>query len=168
MAGGGVVALRGQKDADPYAGDGAHSKVRRSIPDACPVGMSQASVWGVLDGELETDFPDIWSKTLVYSQEYGSILIIPRERNMTAILYRAEDGKPEERPQSAGPGVCHAARQGSWLLRGQLEVHRMVRPVPDWTARCEPLLRRPPAGLPGRRCRPRTRPKPRRDEHLDA
>ena len=45
--------------------------------------MSQATVWGVLDGELDTDFPDIWSKTLVYSQEYGSILIIPRERNMT-------------------------------------------------------------------------------------
>lgn len=45
--------------------------------------MSQPAIWGVLDGELITDFPDIWSKTLVYSQEYGSILIIPRERNMT-------------------------------------------------------------------------------------
>ena len=45
--------------------------------------MSQPSIWGVLDGELITDFPDIWSKTLVYSEEHGSILIVPRERNMT-------------------------------------------------------------------------------------
>ncbi|KAK0734049.1 FAD binding domain-containing protein [Lasiosphaeria miniovina] len=73
--------------------DGAHSKVRRSIPDARPVGMSQASVWGVLDGELITDFPDIWSKTLVYSQEYGSILIIPRERNMTRFYIELKSGK---------------------------------------------------------------------------
>ncbi|OAA61182.1 pentachlorophenol 4-monooxygenase [Niveomyces insectorum RCEF 264] len=63
--------------------DGAHSKVRKSIPEAKPVGMSQQAVWGVLDGELDTDFPDIWSKTLVYQQDLGSILIIPRERNMT-------------------------------------------------------------------------------------
>ncbi|CAI4216501.1 unnamed protein product [Parascedosporium putredinis] len=56
--------------------DGAHSKVRKSIPDARPVGMSQAAIWGVLDGELVTDFPDIWSKTLVNSKEHGSILII--------------------------------------------------------------------------------------------
>ncbi|POR33233.1 Phenol 2-monooxygenase [Tolypocladium paradoxum] len=63
--------------------DGAHSKVRKSIPDVEAVGMSQAAIWGVLDGELITDFPDIWSKTLVYSEEHGSILIIPRERNMT-------------------------------------------------------------------------------------
>ncbi|GKT42101.1 phenol hydroxylase [Colletotrichum spaethianum] len=63
--------------------DGAHSKVRKSIPDARAIGLSQPAIWGVLDGELITDFPDIWSKTLVYSQEYGSILIIPRERNMT-------------------------------------------------------------------------------------
>ncbi|KAK4136361.1 hypothetical protein BT67DRAFT_373541 [Trichocladium antarcticum] len=63
--------------------DGAHSKVRKSIPDAKPIGMSQPSLWGVLDGELITNFPDIWSKVLVFSEEFGSILIIPRERNMT-------------------------------------------------------------------------------------
>src|SRR4051812_24185074 len=43
--------------------DGAHSKVRKSIPEAKPVGTSQPALWGVLDGELVTDFPDIWSKT---------------------------------------------------------------------------------------------------------
>ncbi|KAK1657937.1 FAD binding domain-containing protein [Colletotrichum godetiae] len=63
--------------------DGARSLVRKSIPDTFAQGSPHASVWGVLDGELETDFPDLWSKTVVFSEKYGSILIIPRERNMT-------------------------------------------------------------------------------------
>ncbi|KAH6886313.1 FAD binding domain-containing protein [Thelonectria olida] len=63
--------------------DGARSLVRKSIPDTYAQGTPHNSVWGVLDGELETDFPDIWSKTVVYSEEHGSVLIIPRERNMT-------------------------------------------------------------------------------------
>ncbi|KAK1984000.1 FAD binding domain-containing protein [Colletotrichum cereale] len=63
--------------------DGARSLVRKSIPDTYAQGTPHTSVWGVLDGELETDFPDIWSKTVVFSERHGSILIIPRERNMT-------------------------------------------------------------------------------------
>ncbi|KAK1572709.1 FAD binding domain-containing protein [Colletotrichum navitas] len=63
--------------------DGARSLVRKSIPGTYTQGTPHTSVWGVLDGELETDFPDIWSKTVVFSEQHGSILIIPRERNMT-------------------------------------------------------------------------------------
>ena len=63
--------------------DGARSKVRDAIPDTYAQGTPHRSAWGVLDGELDTDFPDIWSKTVVYSEEYGTVLIIPRERNMT-------------------------------------------------------------------------------------
>ncbi|KAK2029136.1 FAD binding domain-containing protein [Colletotrichum zoysiae] len=63
--------------------DGARSLVRKSIPGTYAQGTPHTSVWGVLDGELETDFPDIWSKTVVFSENHGSILIIPRERNMT-------------------------------------------------------------------------------------
>ncbi|KGQ11766.1 Phenol 2-monooxygenase [Beauveria bassiana D1-5] len=65
--------------------DGAHSRVRKAIPGVEAVGVSQPAIWGVLDGELITDFPDIWSKTLVYSEVHGSILIVPRERNMTRL-----------------------------------------------------------------------------------
>lgn len=65
--------------------DGAHSRVRKAMPGVEAVGVSQPAIWGVLDGELITDFPDIWSKTLVYSEEHGSILIVPRERNMTRL-----------------------------------------------------------------------------------
>lgn len=63
--------------------DGARSRVRQGIPDAYAEGNPHDSYWGVLDGELDTDFPDIWSKTVVYSEEHGSVLIIPRERNLT-------------------------------------------------------------------------------------
>ena len=42
--------------------DGAHSAVRRSIPGVQFEGESVDVFWGVLDGVLETDFPDLWSK----------------------------------------------------------------------------------------------------------
>lgn len=41
--------------------------------------------WAVLDGELDTDFPDKHTKTLISSQEHGSLLLVPRERNLTRI-----------------------------------------------------------------------------------
>ncbi len=72
--------------------------------------MSQASVWGVLDGELITDFPDIWSKTLVYSQEHGSILIIPRERNMTRFYIELKSTSKADRSQLGQEFVMQRAR----------------------------------------------------------
>ncbi|KAG6012822.1 hypothetical protein E4U43_003609 [Claviceps pusilla] len=90
--------------------DGAHSKVRKSIPDVAAIGMSQASIWGVLDGELITDFPDIWSKTLVYSEEHGSILIIPRERNMTRFYIELKTWASEDRRQLGQAFVMEQAR----------------------------------------------------------
>jgi len=36
-------------------------------------------------GLIETDFPDIWSKTVVSSETEGTILFIPRERNLTRL-----------------------------------------------------------------------------------
>lgn len=97
-------------DADFCLGDGAHSKVRKSIPDAKPIGLSQPSVWGVLDGELITDFPDIWSKTLVYSQEFGSILIIPRERNMTRFYIELKGNPKADRHQFGQEFVMQRAK----------------------------------------------------------
>ncbi|KAG9239305.1 FAD binding domain-containing protein [Amylocarpus encephaloides] len=65
--------------------DGARSKVRSSIPSAELVGDSTRAPWGVLDGVIETDFPDLWSKVVIHSEEKGTILCIPRERNMTRL-----------------------------------------------------------------------------------
>src|SRR3569833_2143723 len=73
--------------------------------------MSQASVWGVLDGELDTDFPDLWSKTLVFSQEYGSILIIPRERNMTRFYIELKSGPKADKRELGQEFVMQRARE---------------------------------------------------------
>ncbi|KZT22964.1 hypothetical protein NEOLEDRAFT_1137332 [Neolentinus lepideus HHB14362 ss-1] len=65
--------------------DGAHSNVRKCMPNTEMVGESKDIIWGVLDGEIDTEFPDLWSKTIVHSEKYGTILCIPRERNMTRL-----------------------------------------------------------------------------------
>lgn len=62
--------------------DGAHSNVRRAM-NSRMVGSSYDQVWGVIDGELDTDFPDIYTKTVIHSEEAGSCIILPRERGMT-------------------------------------------------------------------------------------
>lgn len=41
--------------------DGAHSQVRKAIPDATLVGASSDTIWGVLDGVLDTDCKQAWS-----------------------------------------------------------------------------------------------------------
>ncbi|KAF2416539.1 hypothetical protein EJ08DRAFT_622520 [Tothia fuscella] len=65
--------------------DGARSNVRNSIPGADMVGESSNAKWGVLDGVIETNFPDFWSKVVVHSEVSGTLLCIPRERNMTRL-----------------------------------------------------------------------------------
>lgn len=69
--------------------DGAHSRVRKMIVGPSDPGArddpDEMSVWGVLDGEVETNFPDIWTKCVVFSEQFGSVLIIPRERDMTRL-----------------------------------------------------------------------------------
>ncbi|KAH6672564.1 FAD binding domain-containing protein [Halenospora varia] len=75
--------------------DGARSKVRKSIPGAELVGDSTRAPWGVLDGVIETDFPDLWSKVVIHSEEKGTILCIPRERNMTRLYIELNPGMTE-------------------------------------------------------------------------
>jgi phenol 2-monooxygenase len=75
--------------------DGAHSKVRKCIPGATPVGSSTDAVWGVLDGVLDTNFPDIWSKVVVQHDTLGSVLMIPRERGLTRLYIELRPGSHE-------------------------------------------------------------------------
>nr|QTZ24944.1 putative FAD-dependent oxidoreductase [Aspergillus nidulans] len=65
--------------------DGARSSVREFIPDAQLEGEMTNASWGVLDGVIETDFPDLWSKVAVRTHTVGSLLWIPRERGMTRL-----------------------------------------------------------------------------------
>jgi phenol 2-monooxygenase len=75
--------------------DGAHSRVRKSIPDLAMEGEASKAPWGVLDGLISTDFPDLWSKVVVHSETKGTILCIPRERNMTRLYVELNSGFEE-------------------------------------------------------------------------
>jgi 2-polyprenyl-6-methoxyphenol hydroxylase-like FAD-dependent oxidoreductase len=67
-----------------FSGEGARSFVR----DQLKIGIKHkdpiAHVWGVMDGVVETDFPDIKMKCTIHS-EHGSIMVIPRENNMVRL-----------------------------------------------------------------------------------
>ncbi|KAF9895262.1 hypothetical protein FE257_000164 [Aspergillus nanangensis] len=93
--------------------DGARSKVRACIPDAPLEGEMTNASWGVLDGVIDTDFPDLWSKVAVRSHAAGSILWIPRERNMTRLYVElsATDGERVDKAMATPEYVMRRARE---------------------------------------------------------
>lgn len=145
--------------------DGAHSRVRKMIVGPSDPGVrddpDEMSVWGVLDGEVDTNFPDIWTKCVVFSEQYGSVLIIPRERDMTRLYIEmrpdtdmaAADSNPA-RVQAAimrrAAQIISSDGRGQYRIRwkrvewfGQYRVSQRVAPsfscpvptVPEATAR---------------------------------
>ncbi|PWY76084.1 hypothetical protein BO94DRAFT_577875 [Aspergillus sclerotioniger CBS 115572] len=93
--------------------DGARSKVRDFIPDAKLEGEMTNASWGVLDGVIDTDFPDLWSKVAVRSHTAGSILWIPRERGMTRLYVElsSTDGEKVDRAKATTEYVIARARE---------------------------------------------------------
>ncbi|KAK2781413.1 hypothetical protein FQN53_000604 [Emmonsiellopsis sp. PD_33] len=93
--------------------DGARSKVRPFIPDARLIGEMTNASWGVLDGVIETDFPDLWSKVAVRTHHAGSILWIPRERNMTRLYVElsSKDGDRMDKSLATPEYVIKKARE---------------------------------------------------------
>jgi len=81
--------------------DGAHSRVRKSLLHGPYEGERSNSTWGVLDGVIETDFPDIWSKTVISSETEGSVLCIPREKNMTRLYIEMNPGATPSSSEAA-------------------------------------------------------------------
>jgi phenol 2-monooxygenase len=75
--------------------DGAHSNVGRAM-GVRQVGGTKGEVWAVIDGVLETDFPDIYSKTVVHSKDGGTAVLFPRERNMTRLYIALKSESGEE------------------------------------------------------------------------
>ncbi|KAF2133026.1 FAD monooxygenase-like protein [Dothidotthia symphoricarpi CBS 119687] len=110
--------------------DGAHSKVRKCIPGSTPVGSSSEAVWGVLDGVLDTDFPDIWSKVVVQSEALGSVLMIPRERGLTRLYI-------ELRPESTEAVGREQATQEFVQKRAQaiMQPYRLEWKCVEWFGR---------------------------------
>ncbi|KAJ5583934.1 hypothetical protein N7450_006598 [Penicillium hetheringtonii] len=99
--------------------DGARSQVRDFIPNAELEGEVTNASWGVLDGVIDTDFPDLWSKVAVRSHAAGSILWIPRERNMTRLYVElsATDGELVERAKATPEYVMNRAREAMHPFR---------------------------------------------------
>ncbi|KAL4782311.1 FAD binding domain-containing protein [Aspergillus varians] len=93
--------------------DGARSQVREFIPDAQLEGEMSNASWGVLDGVIETDFPDLWSKVAVRSHTVGSILWIPRESGMTRLYVElsATAGERVDRAKATPEYVMARAKE---------------------------------------------------------
>ncbi|GMG54549.1 unnamed protein product [Aspergillus oryzae var. brunneus] len=92
--------------------DGARSKVRECIPDAQLEGEVTNASWGVLDGELIR-------KVAVRSDQAGSILWIPRERNMTRLYVQLSetDGERVDRSKATPEYVMRRARDAMHPFR---------------------------------------------------
>ena len=93
--------------------DGARSLVRRAISGGQAgdgewqggikmLGDASDIIWGVMDVEVTTDFPDIKSKCLIHSRDAGSIMVIPREKGLVRLYVQL---KADESDVSAGAGT---------------------------------------------------------------
>ncbi|KAL1634907.1 hypothetical protein SLS56_001988 [Neofusicoccum ribis] len=67
-----------------FSGEGARSFVREQLGVQIRHKDPIAHVWGVMDGVVQTDFPDIKMKCTIHS-DHGSIMVIPREDNMVRL-----------------------------------------------------------------------------------
>ncbi|KAG0638769.1 phenol 2-monooxygenase [Tuber brumale] len=96
--------------------DGAHSAVRSSMPGNEMQGESVDVFWGVLDGVIETDFPDLWSKCIISSHDKGTILSIPRERNMTRLYIELSTGSENTKISKAIANQDFVMTRGKEIL----------------------------------------------------
>ncbi|KAI0485833.1 FAD binding domain-containing protein [Xylaria cf. heliscus] len=82
-----------------FGGEGARSFIREQLGIGITHKDPIAHVWGVMDGVVETDFPDIKMKCTIHS-EHGSIMVIPRENNMVRLYIQiASSTDPDWNPR---------------------------------------------------------------------
>jgi len=67
-----------------FSGEGARSFVRNQLGVKMTYKDPISYVWGVMDGVVRTNFPDIKMKCTIHSDS-GSIMVIPRENNMVRL-----------------------------------------------------------------------------------
>ncbi|KAF1989254.1 hypothetical protein K402DRAFT_390836 [Aulographum hederae CBS 113979] len=67
-----------------FSGEGARSFIREQLGVKMIHKDPIAHVWGVMDGVVKTDFPDIKMKCTIHS-DAGSIMVIPRENKMVRL-----------------------------------------------------------------------------------
>ncbi|KAF2488075.1 FAD binding domain-containing protein [Neohortaea acidophila] len=82
-----------------FSGEGARSFVREKLGVKITHKDPIAFVWGVMDGVVRTDFPDIKMKCTIHSDS-GSIMVIPREDNMVRLYIQiASSEDPDWNPR---------------------------------------------------------------------
>ncbi|KAI0202521.1 FAD binding domain-containing protein [Astrocystis sublimbata] len=82
-----------------FGGEGARSFVREQLGIGITHKDPIAHVWGVMDGVVKTDFPDIKMKCTIHS-ENGSIMVIPRENSMVRLYIQiASSTDPDWNPR---------------------------------------------------------------------
>ncbi|KAF2431083.1 hypothetical protein EJ08DRAFT_611307 [Tothia fuscella] len=82
-----------------FGGEGARSFVREQLKIPIHHKDPIANVWGVMDGVVRTNFPDIKMKCTIHS-DAGSIMVIPREDNMVRLYIQiASSTDPDFNPR---------------------------------------------------------------------
>ncbi|KIW06564.1 uncharacterized protein PV09_02993 [Verruconis gallopava] len=82
-----------------FGGEGARSFIREQLHIQVRHRDPIAYVWGVMDGVVRTDFPDIKMKCTIHS-DAGSIMVIPREDNMVRLYIQiASSTDPDFNPR---------------------------------------------------------------------
>ncbi|KAJ5811701.1 hypothetical protein N7474_008002 [Penicillium riverlandense] len=82
-----------------FSGEGARSFVREQLGIQIHHKDPIAYVWGVMDGVVRTNFPDIETKCTIHS-DAGSIMVIPREDNMVRLYVQiASSTDPDWNPR---------------------------------------------------------------------
>jgi len=75
------------------------------------LGDASDIIWGVMDVEVKTNFPDIMSKCLIHSKSDGSIMVIPREAGLVRLYVQLQaeagpDGKQKHYGRDASEDIC--------------------------------------------------------------
>ncbi|KAI1178209.1 FAD binding domain-containing protein [Nemania sp. FL0916] len=82
-----------------FGGEGSRSFVREQLGIGITHKDPIAHVWGVMDGVVKTDFPDIKMKCTIHS-EHGSVMVIPRENRMVRLYIQiASSTDPDWNPR---------------------------------------------------------------------
>ena len=96
-----------------FSGEGARSFIREQLKVGITHKDPITHVWGVMDGVVRTNFPDIKMKCTIHS-DAGSIMVIPREDNMVRLYIQiasSTDKDWDPRKQKTEQEVQEAAKK---------------------------------------------------------
>ncbi|KAK6008271.1 hypothetical protein QM012_000174 [Aureobasidium pullulans] len=96
-----------------FSGEGARSFIREKLGVGITHKDPITHVWGVMDGVVRTNFPDIKMKCTIHS-DAGSIMVIPREDNMVRLYIQIASSTDKDwnpRKQASTEEVQEAAKK---------------------------------------------------------